>query len=239
MNRTRLLIVICLCAVAGCARLTELVTLGDARNERAAFENYDKLTLGTSSAADVLAVIRTGETELLSQSRSVIASQGQRNKRNVFWVNMVAFDENDLIARRKYLVVVNEALSTAFLEQRTGLGFRGQMVLADDILGKPFANDNARRIAIIRELATKFIQDKEEIAADNEIINVAAMMVNQALNTILVELDASPVLAAKLSEEHGLDFEHISLGKGRVKMVMLADDVAAFSINIGMSSRKF
>jgi hypothetical protein len=72
------------------------------------YEVYSLTELKTSSAAEVLGMIHDPECELLSQSKSVIASFGQKKKGYKRWFNMVAFDENELTARRKYFFIVDE-----------------------------------------------------------------------------------------------------------------------------------
>lgn len=234
MDIAKLLPVFCLCVLAGCVQIRESTSFITRRGERPAFENYDKIVVNQSSAASVLAAIGGPGNELLSQSRTVVASQGQRSWGNVFWVSIVAFDENELVAKRKYLILVDQTLRNVFLERRTGMALQSQMALDAEILAQPFANDNARRIEIVRQLSAKLSKDRAEVAADNEVIDTAAIMVNQALSAVLVKLDSSPVLAAKLSEPAGLEFEHISLGRGRARMV-LSDDIAALNVNIGIS----
>ena len=234
MDIAKLLPVFCLCVLAGCVQIRESTSFITRRGERPAFENYDKIVVNQSSAASVLAAIGGPGNELLSQSRTVVASQGQRSWGNVFWVSIVAFDENELVAKRKYLILVDQTLRNVFLERRTGMALQSQMALDAEILAQPFANANARRIEIVRQLSAKLSKDRAEVAADNEVIDTAAIMVNQALSAVLVKLDSSPVLAAKLSEPAGLEFEHISLGRGRARMV-LSDDIAALNVNIGIS----
>jgi hypothetical protein len=58
------------------------------------------------------------------------------------------------------------------------------------------------------------------------------MMVNQALNTIVYKLDASPALADKLSEYPGLDFDHMTLGPAKARMI-IENDIAIIKIKIG------
>ena len=70
---------------------------------RQLWETYGRINLKESTAADVLTTIHRPEHELLSQSTSVIASLGQKKRTYHTWFNMVAFDENELAVKRKYL----------------------------------------------------------------------------------------------------------------------------------------
>ncbi len=58
------------------------------------------------------------------------------------------------------------------------------------------------------------------------------MLVNQTLDTVLRRLDSSAALASKLSDSGGLDFDHITLGKGCIRMMNITDDIMDVNINI-------
>ena len=190
------------------------------------------LTLRTklkkSTSADVLMQIHSPKHELLSQSTSVIASQGSTKKGHKIWFNMVSFDEDHIKAQRKYVTVVDERPKFLGVEPWEGLAFDCKVVLAADILDEPYSNDNARRIAILKNILENFRSDVREVAMDNKGIEVCAAMVNQALETVIVRLDAIPATpadAVRLSEAKGLQFEHISLDKGRIRLT-IDDDIA-------------
>ncbi len=58
------------------------------------------------------------------------------------------------------------------------------------------------------------------------------MLVNQMFETVLVKLEASPVLAMRLSAVGGAEFDHINFDKGTVRMVV-ADDTVAVKVRFG------
>ena len=49
---------------------------------------------------------------------------------------------------------------------------------------------------------------------------------------ILVKLDSSPVLAARLRNSDGADFDHINFGKGNVRMIV-EDDTVMLTMRFG------
>ena len=116
--RSFVALIFCVLA-AGCAVVEFLKPEGAPQNEEIV-NIYGRTKLKVSSAADVMAVIQMPEYELLSQSKSVVASSGQKKKGYKRWFNMVAFDEGtaqlgkeglesaeyELTAKRKYLFIV-------------------------------------------------------------------------------------------------------------------------------------
>ena len=67
---------------------------------------YHLTELRRSTAADVLPMIYMPDHSLLSQSAKVLAAQGEMQKGNKTWLTMISFDENDLLAKHKYLMFV-------------------------------------------------------------------------------------------------------------------------------------
>jgi len=182
------------------------------------FAAYDQIELNESTAADVLAVINIPEYELLSQSKSVIASIGEKKKGYKMWLKMTAFDEDGLTVKRKYLLVEDERPKFLFVEPWAYLKLDCQMALNDEIIDQPYANENARRIEILKETQQIIRGDIDQVTSDNKMISVCGMLINQAIETVLVKLDASPAEAVHLAEPGGLQFSHISYDKGKIRM---------------------
>ena len=201
-------------------------------------ETYGRTHLKESTSAEVLAVIRSSERELLSQSKSVVASSGQKKRTYRTWFNMVAFDEDELTARRKYLLVINERPKLLFTEPWEGVRYDSEMVLGGDVLDEPYANENARRIAILSRVLENVRKDIDEVGSDNKMLGICGMVINQALETVLVKLDSSPALAARLSGPAGLDFSHTSFGSGKIQM-LIEDDVVTVKMMLGSFVRYF
>ncbi len=200
-------------------------------------ERYNRTKLKESSSADVLAAIHRPEYELLSQSKSVVASSGQKKKGHKIWFNMVAFDENELTAKRKYLFIVDDR-PNILEEPRKYLSFDCEMVLESEVLEKPYANENARRIAILKQVLANVRRDIDEVGRDNKVLDTGGMLINQALETVLVKLDSSPVLATRLSEPAGVDFSHINLGSGKIRL-LVEDDIITAKMRLGSLVKNF
>ena len=187
--------------------------------------------LKESTSADVLEAIAEPEQGLISQSKSVIASQGTNKKGYKLWFNMIAFDENALTAKRKSFFVVDEKTQSLLIWPRRRLVFNTEMVLEPKVLNEPYANENARRIAILKQVAEDMRKDVAEVATDNKKISICGGLVNQTLGTVLYRLEESPVQASKLSDPNGFEFDHMTLGKGNIVM-HVTDDIADVKVKL-------
>ncbi len=184
-----------------------------------------------------------GGGEVLSQGQNIVASLGQGKDGRETWFNMVTFDEYKLNVIRKYFFLVDENAARFPARFRRGLRFDCEMVLDQEILDESYTSENARRIAILRRVLVNLRNDMEELAADanspnqdNKMLSVCGMLVNQTLQMILVKLDASPVLAMKLSNGPGVDFDHINFGEGKILMVVM-DDMVGVRLRVGAFAR--
>ena len=196
------------------------------------FSRYYLTTLKLSQSADILRVIVQNEKELLSQSESVIASWGQQEQGSILWFNMIAFDEESLAAARKYCFAVDEKAKSFYIKPIQRLRFDAEVILDTQTLDEPYAGTNEKRIAALKKILADFKKDAAQVTFDSQDLYSASMMSNQALNTLIYKLDASPALAARLSEYAGLDFDHMTLGPGKVRM-LIENDIAKIKIKIG------
>lgn len=194
--------------------------------------SYKQTQLKQSTSADVLATIHRPQYELLSQSKSVVASAGQKKDGRQIWFNMAAFDEDEPTVNRKYFFAMDEKAKKFLVQSRRKLDFDCEMVLDKDVLNKPYANENARRITILRQVLDNVRADIDEVALDNKIVRISGMLINQTLSTILQRLDDSPVRASKLSNAEGLDFDHTTIGNGNIVM-NINDDVVTIKVKAG------
>ncbi len=216
----------CLSLCGGCLTLDliELVTPEKPPYYKEASAGYEQTILKLSNTADVMSVIGFSQYELLSQSKNVIASIGQKKKKGYkTWLKMAAFDEESLTATRKYFLMVDERPKFLLVDPWEMFLFDCKMVLPSEVLDEPYSNENARRIAILRSVLENARADIKEVAPDNKQIAVSGMIINQAIEAVLVLLDASPVLATKLSNDKGLKFEHMSFDKAKIKMTVKGD----------------
>lgn len=201
------------------------------------YESYDLTRLKVSRAGEVMGLIHDPEYELLSQSTSVIASFGQKKKGYKSWFNMVAFDENKLTAKRKYFFWVDEKAKTVPFRSKRQLRFESKMVVEREVLDEPYVNQNARQTAILRQVLVNFRKDVDEVKTDNKKLESLGMLINRMMETILRELDESPVLASNLSSAEGVSFDHMTFGKGQVWM-NVADDTVDVKVKVGFFRRR-
>ncbi len=179
---------------------------------------YYLTELRKSTAADVLPLIYMPDYSLLSQSTKVLAAQGEKKKGYKLWFAIVSFDENDLLAKRKYLMIADEKPKVFLTQPWAGLRFDCRLVLEGEVLEEPYADENAHRIAMLKFARQAAHDDIAEVKADNKAFEVSGAMINQSIESVLTVLNESPALAAKLSDEKGLDFEHLSFDKGKIQM---------------------
>ncbi len=197
------------------------------------YGRYNQTTLKLSNSSDVLAVISDPEIELLSQSQNVVASWGSDKKAVRLWFNAVAFDEEELTAVRKYCFWVNEKTRGYFVMPTKKVWFEAELVLDEDMLEEPYADANARRVAILKGLLTHFSEDMAQITADSRTLKSAVMTAEQTINNITLSvLELSPALAAKLSDAEGLEFDHVKFGPGKIRMTEQAG-IVRLRIKIG------
>ncbi len=232
VRTVKLLVAISCCVFCNCA-VVEYFQSDEPPYDEELSASYNRTKLKESTSADVLAIIhRPKYAELLSQSKSVVASQGQKKEGHTIWFNMVAFDENKLAAKRKYFFVVDEKGKAFLVGPRRSLKFDSEMVLGPDVFEEPYADESSRRIAILKQVLSNVRRDIDEVAQDNKMLDICGMLINQTLQTILQKMEDSPVLATNLSDANGLDFDHISFDKGTIRMDV-ADDIVKVKVNIG------
>jgi len=228
---TKLLAVLCFCVLCSCSIGDYFEPLVPPYSWELS-ASYHQTKLKESTSADVLAAIHRPKYELLSQSKSVIASVGKKKKGHKIWCNMVAFDENELTAKRKCFFLVDEEAKSLLIGPSRRLLFDIETVVEKEVLDEPYANENARRIAILRRVLENIRRDVDEVAPDNKMIDICGALINQTLWTVLQKLDESPVLASKLSDAKGFGFDHITIGKGNIVM-NVTDDIVKVKVRLG------
>jgi hypothetical protein len=237
LKAIRLTVLLACGLLAGCEVLDFMTPEWPPSNEQIK-AIYNKTVLRQSTAADVLMLFDKPKYALLSQSKSIIALAGQKKKGYKTWLNMVSFDENSLIAKRKYVLISDEKPKQLFVEPWEGVDFRCQMVLPQKLLDEPYADENARRIAVLKQVGADTRKDTAEVGADNEVISVGGMIVGQGIDAVVTKVDGSPALASRFDEPGGLEFEHITYGKGRLYMVVEGDTVTV-RMQLGSFAKKW
>ena len=238
----RILMLLCCSVVcfSGCATLDVLEFINPEKgpSDEVVSRNYYRIVLKETDTAEALDEIYLPDYELLSQSKSVIASAGQKKEGYKLWFKMVAFDEDTLTAQRRYLLIEDEKPKILFREPWMGFEFKCRVVIPKDVLEKPYNSENARRVAIFRQVLKSFREDISRVELDNKQLAICGMLVNQAMEAVLLKLDKSPAEASKLHEPEGVEFDHLSLDKGRVLMTIW-DDIASVKIKLGSFEHLF
>ena len=218
--------------------------------------SYYQTRLKASSTLDVLGSLRKPEyesaTHLLSQSDTALASLGQSEKGYKTWFTMVTFDEHNLTAQRKYFYLVDERAKMSltrferyFIPPSRGLIFDCQVLPQADVLDRPYITEEARQIAILKQVAENLRKDidelgevTDELSQGNQMLAVSGMLMNQVFEAILLELDKSPILAKGLSDKSGVEFNHMSFDKGGIRMAV-DGGIVTLNIRLGLFRRTF
>ncbi len=187
--------------------------------------------------------------QLVSQSGTTIAVSGRSADGLKTWVTLIAFDEHQMTARRKYFFCVDERATTAptargqrLIPPRKGLIFDAELVLSPEIQTTPYATEEARQLAIVHWLMERFAEDVGSLVGTpgestqaNELISLSAMMMNQTFEGLRIELDKSPGLARSLTGPKGVAFGHISMNEGRLRLTTAAGvTTATLRVNLPM-----
>jgi hypothetical protein len=194
---------------------------------------YYLTELRKSTAADVLPLLYMPDYSLLSQSTSILAAQGEKKKGYKLWFTMVGFDENDLLAKRKYLMIADEKPKVLLSSPWAGMRFDGRLVLEGEVLEEPYADENARRIAMLRFAREAIHDDIAQVKQDNKAYEVCGAVINQSIEAVLTILEESPALAVRLSDKDGLDFVQQSFDRGKIG---LTSDERTMTIKIRTGS---
>ena len=190
------------------------------------FDRYYSTTLKLSTSSDVLAMVQDPESEMLSQSESVVAAWGVKDKKDrTHWFNMVAFDEEQMNAVRKYGFILEERNWGWNRAPSPALRLDAAMVMDADVLEAAYASNNEKQIEVLKAVKALFGKDAQELTFDSRSFRSSTDMVKQALNSIVVKLGHSPAYAAKLPLLEGMPFDHPTLGESYIRMLIEGDIV--------------
>ena len=202
-------------------------------NYEPVFDRYYSTTLKLSTSADVLAMVQEPETELLSQSESVVTAWGVEGKKErTHWFNMVAFDEEQMNAVRKYGFFLEERHWGWNVAPAPALRLDAAMVMDAEILEAAYAGNNEKQIEIIKAAKEAFTRDAAELTFDSRSLRNSTDMVKQALKSVLYKLDHSPAYAVKLPLFEGMAFDHPTLGESHIRM-LIEGDIVKIKIKAG------
>jgi hypothetical protein len=197
------------------------------------FFTYNETKLGQSSSGDVLNYMDMSLTTLISQSDTVVASWGQAKKGYQEWLNVVAFDEENASAARKYFFFIDEkAHHIPFLHPKWTARFDGDLILDKAVLDKPYASREVRSIAILKEIQKQFAGDIAKVTSDNKMLGICQLVVNETFETALMQLNDTPAWTAKLDTPEGWTFDSRNFFTGTIHMHEEAD-IVNITIKLG------
>jgi hypothetical protein len=232
----KLTVLVCCGLLAGCSAVDFFRPEGPPKNGQI-YSIYRSTVLKQSTSSDVLAAFGTPKYAILSQSKSIVALAGEKKKGYKTWFNMVTFDESEPIAMRKYVFISDEKPRQLFVEPWEGVYFDCKIVLPKEVLAEPYANENARRIAILKQVGADIRKDTGEVGKDNKDMEICGIIIGQGIDTVLVMLKESPGAASRLSEPDGLELEHTSYDKEKLRMVVV-DDVVTVRMRLGSFAKE-
>lgn len=228
-----------LCCVGGCALSYPQAWMQpkDQLYDKELSAVYDQTIIKKSLTLDVLPRIES-KTELLSQSDSVVASLGRSGDDYKTWFTLIAFHEHELSVVRKYFFVVDEKVEKMFTQGR-GLRFDCEMLLDNEALDEIRAANELKQIALLSRLLANLDSDVAGLGGDadtpgqdNKMLDVNVLLIKQVFETILRGLDRSPVLATRISDPDGIEFDHINFGRGKIR-VWAEGNIAVVKVRIG------
>jgi hypothetical protein len=177
--------------------------------------------------------------EIISHSENVVIAIGQSKDGFKTWFNMVTFSKNELNVVRKYFFVVDDKTKSIQLEPSQGLRFDCEAELDKEVFADPDISDNARQIGILRNVVDYLRKDMDELRDDpdmpdqgNRMIEICRYLIIQTFDNILRELDRSPILASRLNQAGGVEFDHLNFDRGKIQLV-LKRDIAIVKIRVG------
>jgi hypothetical protein len=213
---------------------------------------YRTVKLKTSTTLDVLSLLESptvrvepgaAAAQLLTQSDAAVGLSGKSTDGWKIWVNVIAFDEYRMTARRKYFFLSDERptppADTPSANPIPGaLVFDAQFMIDPEVGTVLYATDEARKAAIVRSLAERFAGDVRRLAGSSAassqadaMVATAGLMMNQVFQGVLGTLDKSSALAKDLSTEQGIAFGHMSLGEGRIRL-LVTEGIGTVAIRI-------
>jgi hypothetical protein len=233
---------------AGCSTVSPWTKARQLSQQARLSAPYDRIAVKQSIIQNAVPMIQRlnddaqadlAASETISHSENVVVSVGQSKDGFETWFNMVTFSENELNVVRKYFFVVDDTTKSIQFEPNQGLRFDCEAELDKEVFADPDTSDNARKIEILRNVLSYFRRDMNELRDDpdmpdqeNKTIDICRMLVNQVFDVILRELDRSPVLASRLSQAGGVEFDHITFDKGKIQLVVKRD-IAVVRIRLG------
>ncbi len=226
--------------ITGCNRVPK----GKAPEMDAVFDRFDQIELGRSTSTDVLAFIHNESMgEMLSQDEQTVVSWGQSGTGAVIWLNAATFDDTSSTAARKYALLVDEdspRWAAMYGAKSRKMRVEFEYVLPPEFDELEFTNENERRREAIKSGLSLYLNDINIVRYDSDYIYTTALMLRQMFNELLYQAERVPANLSLIDDRKGMEFDHPTLGKGRIRMLINNKTYAVrMKIKIGSSVKSF
>lgn len=230
-----------LCSLCGCSPVVlkaQMDRQKDRLYDRDLSAAYDQTRIKKSLTLDVLPRMGDREGEIFSQGETVVASLGRGKDGYKTWFTMVAFHEFELSVIRKYFFVVDEKVEKT-LTQGRGFRFDCEMFMSEKEIGEIQAAKEAKQTTVLKAVLRNLEKDVGELAGggdkagqENKTLDISVLLIKNVGEAIIRELEMSGVLATKISDPEGIEFDHINFGKGRIR-IWAEGNIAVVKIRLG------
>jgi hypothetical protein len=229
------LLCVCLC-LAGCAWTLRGLTPPERPNVQELLATFDETVINQSNAGDVLAAVRYPTLQYVTQSQNIVAISGPKPVRNRTWITLVSFGES-LTASGKYFFLINDK-PQAFLYQKLILArLDAEKVVTPEVLTKNYPDEEAKNIAILRDIQDGFNAAAREVKLSDPRIRSCYMAASRLLNELLTRLKTAPAEASRFADPAGMPFDDSLMGAGRLRLVV-DGDIARLKIIVGSVSEE-
>ena len=228
-----LLLSVCM-ALAGCDWAARGITPPERPNANELMTTFNKTTLNQSSSGDVVASVLYPTLQFVTQGQNTVAVSGPKPVRARTWLTLISFGES-LTASGKYFFLINDQ-PQAFMYTKLILARMDvEKVVTPEVLNKNYPDEEAKNIAILRDILDGFNASAREVKSSDIHIRNCSMAADQLLTEILTRLKTSSIEASRFAGPAGMPFDHSNMGKGRLRMVV-EGNIVKLKIIIGSVS---
>lgn len=228
-----LLLSVCM-TLAGCDWAARGLTPPERPDARELMATFNKTTLNQSSAGDVVASVLYPTHQFIAQSQNTVAISGPKPVRARAWLTLVSFGES-LTASGKYFFLINDKPQAFMFTKLILARMDVEKVITPEVLKKNYPDEEAKNIAILRDILNGFNTSVREVKSSDAHIRSCSMAANQMLTEILTRLKTSSIEASRFADPAGMPVDNSNMGKGRLRMVV-EGDIVKLKIIIGSVS---
>lgn len=193
--------------------------------------NYYAVKVNESTAAEVLENISRPEKEVLNQTENVVLTHGTKKNGHQLWFAAVAFDDESMVAKRKYFFHTDEKSYHINAEDQK-LYIDMVLDMPEQVYDETYTSADVKHVEIFKGVYERFREDTRDLTVENQQFESCTLMVNQVFNSLLHQLSLQRDLVRKMVGDKGLRFDHMNYDGGRVRMV-ITDSVVHVRVLVG------